>query len=103
MEKKNKKDGLNIELSEEIAEGSYSNLAIINHSPSEFVLDFSSLMPGLAKAKVNSRIILTPQHTKRLYKILGENIKKYESKSGEIKGGEIQKIPLDFGGPKAQA
>ena len=60
-------------------------------------------MPGLEKAKVNSRIILTPQHAKRLYNILGENVKKYESKSGEIKGGDVKKIPLDFGGPKAQA
>jgi len=102
MEEK-KKNQINVELKEDIASGTYSNLVIVNFSPSEFVLDFSSVMPGLAKAKVNSRIILTPQHTKRLYKILGENIKKFESKSGEIKGGEIQKIPLDFGGPKAQA
>ncbi|OUV56343.1 MAG: hypothetical protein CBC73_02455 [Flavobacteriales bacterium TMED113] len=101
MEKK--KNQINVELKEDVASGSYSNLVIVNFSATEFVLDFASVMPGLEKAKVNSRIILTPQHTKRLYNILGENIKKYESKSGEIKSGDIKKIPLDFGGPKAQA
>ena len=98
-----KKNQINVELKEDVASGSYSNLVIVNFSATEFVLDFASVMPGLEKAKVNSRIILTPQHTKRLYNILGENIKKYESKSGEIKSGDIKKIPLDFGGPKAQA
>lgn len=101
MEKK--KNQINVELKEDVASGSYSNLVIVNFSATEFVLDFASVMPGLEKAKVNSRIILTPQHTKRLYNILGENIKKYESKCGEIKSGDIKKIPLDFGGPKAQA
>ena len=62
------KKGLNIELTEEIAEGIYSNLAIINHSPSEFVIDFIKVMPGVPKAKVKSRIVLTPQHAKRLLK-----------------------------------
>ena len=98
-----KKNQINVELKEDVASGSYSNLVIVNFSATEFVLDFASVMPGLEKAKVNSRIILTPQHAKRLYNILGENIKKYESKSGEIKGGDVKKIPLDFGGPKAQA
>ena len=98
-----KKNQINVELKEDVASGSYSNLVIVNFSATEFVLDFASVMPGLEKAKVNSRIILTPQHTKRLHNILGENIKKYESKSGEIKSGDIKKIPLDFGGPKAQA
>ena len=101
MEEK-KKNQINVELKEDVASGVYSNLVIVNFSASEFVLDFSSVMPGLAKAKVNARIILTPQHAKRFNKILGENIKSYESKSGEIKGS-LQKIPLDFGGPKAQA
>ena len=67
MEEKNKKQQqINIELDEKIAEGIYSNLAIINHSASEFVLDFVSIMPGVPKAKVKSRIVLTPQHAKRL-------------------------------------
>ena len=77
MSKENKKEGLNIELPEEVAQGVYSNLAIINHSPSEFVVDFIQMMPGLPKAKVKSRIILTPQHAKRLMKALHDNISKF--------------------------
>ena len=79
MTQQKKKDGLNIELTEEVAQGAYSNLAIINHSPSEFVVDFIQMMPGVAKAKVKSRVILTPQHAKRLMKALVENIKKFEN------------------------
>ena len=104
MEEKNKKDGLNIELSEEIAEGSYSNLAIINHSPSEFVLDFIQMMPGVPKAKVKSRIILTPQHAKRLMKALNENVSKFEDQHGQIPELDQGKgVPINFGGPTAQA
>ena len=73
-EEKKQQEGLNIELSEEVAEGTYSNIAIINHSPSEFVIDFIQMMPGVPKAKVKSRIILTPQHAKRLMKALNNNI-----------------------------
>ena len=79
MSEENKKDGLNIELTEEVAEGTYSNLAIINHSPSEFVVDFIQMMPGIPKAKVKSRIILTPQHAKRLMKALADNVNKFEN------------------------
>ena len=104
MSEKKKKDGLNIELSEEIAEGSYSNLAIINHSPSEFVLDFIQMMLGVPKAKVKSRIILTPQHAKRLMKALVENISKFEDQNGEIKDIDPSAgLPINFGGPTAQA
>ena len=104
MEKNKKKEGLNIELSEEIAEGSYSNLAIINHSPSEFVLDFIQMMPGVPKAKVKSRIILTPQHAKRLMNALKENVSKFEDQNGEIKDLDPSKgVPINFGGPAAQA
>ena len=74
MENNNQEGQINIELDEKVAEGTYSNLAIINHSNTEFVLDFISLMPGVPKAKVKSRIILTPQHAKRLLKALNENI-----------------------------
>ena len=74
MDEQKKKEGINIELSEEVAEGSYSKLAIINHSASEFVLDFIQMMPGVPKAKVKSRIILTPQHAKRLMKALNDNV-----------------------------
>ena len=98
------KDGqLNIELSEEVAEGIYSNLAIINHSVSEFVLDFVAIMPGRPKAKVKSRIILTPQHAKRLVKALADNVKKFESVHGEIKDYDKKmSIPMNFG-PTGQA
>src|SRR5690606_22657061 len=93
---------INIELDEATAEGIYSNLAIINHSPSEFVLDFVCIMPGTPKAKVKSRIILTPQHAKRLLKAMGENIHRYEMANGEIKDTETPPIPLNFG-PTGQA
>ena len=96
---------LNIELSEEIAEGIYSNLAVITHSHSEFALDFIKVMPGVPKAKVKARIILTPQHAKRLMKALKDNISKYEAVNGNIKDtdGPSGALPLTFGGPTAQA
>ena len=104
MDEKKKKEGLNIELSEEIAQGNYSNLAIINHSPSEFVLDFIQMMPGVPKAKVKSRIILTPQHAKRLMKALADNITKFENQHGEIKDIDPSNgIPMNFGGPTPMA
>ena len=95
---------LNIELSEEIADGIYSNLAIITHSASEFVADFIKVMPGIPKAKVKSRIVLTPQHAKRLMKALKENITKFEAAHGHIEDSEAPNaIPMNFGGPTAQA
>jgi len=99
----NKNQQLDIELSEEIAEGIYSNLAIITHSQSEFVLDFIKLMPGVPKAKVKSRIVLTPQHAKRLAKALAENVQRFENAHGKIKDLEAGALPLSFGGPTAQA
>ena len=81
---KDQQEQINIELDESIAEGVYSNLAIINHSSSEFVLDFVSIMPGLPKAKVKSRIVLTPQHAKRLIKALADNVHRFELAHGEI-------------------
>jgi len=102
MEDKNKQNQINIELTEEMAEGIYSNLAIINHSVSEFVLDFVSVMPGAPKAKVKSRIILTPQHAKRLLKALADNINKFEAAHGEVKDYERTPIPMNFG-PTGQA
>ncbi len=97
-EQNQKNDGkLNIELDEKIAEGTYSNLAIINHSVSEFIVDFISMMPGTPKAKVKSRIILTPQHAKRLTKALADNVKKFEQAHGEIKDYEQPPIPINFG------
>ena len=98
---------LNIELSEEVAQGIYSNLAVITHSSSEFVVDFVRIMPGVPKANVKSRIILTPEHAKRLLLALQDNIKKYEAVNGTIKnvkpGNDSMMPPLSFGGPTAQA
>lgn len=76
---------INIELGEKEAEGIYSNLAIITHSPAEFVIDFTRVLPGVPKAKVLARIITTPQHAKLLLNALRENIEKYEKMFGEIK------------------
>jgi len=94
---------LNIEISEEVAEGNYANLAIITHSHSEFVIDFVNVMPGTPKSKVKSRIIFTPQHAKRFMKALTENITRFEAANGIIKDIEEIQIPLNFGGPTAQA
>jgi len=103
MEEQNENQ-LSIELSEEIAEGIYSNLAIITHSSSEFVLDFIRVMPGMPKAKVKSRIVLTPEHAKRLLTALEDNIEKFETANGRIK---IQQgppgFPINFGGTVGQA
>lgn len=102
-EKNNPKKGqINIELDEQVAQGTYSNLAIINHSVSEFVIDFVNIMPGTPKSKVKSRIILTPQHAKRLVKALNENVKRFENAHGEIKDYDQPNIPLNFG-PTGQA
>lgn len=97
------KNQINIELTEEVAGGIYSNLAIITHSPTEFVLDFVSMMPGAPKAKVKSRIVMTPQHAKRLYKALAENLSKYESNFGPIKEVTGEVMPPFTMSPKAQA
>jgi hypothetical protein len=94
---------LNIELSEEVAEGVYSNLAIITHSNAEFVIDFVRVMPGVPKAKVKSRVLVTPQHAKRLMRALADNIQKFEQTHGPIKDTELPSVPMNFGGPTAQA
>ena len=96
---------INIELSDEVAQGVYSNLAIITHSVSEFVVDFVRIMPGIPKAQVKSRIILTPEHAKRLLAAMQDNIAKFESVHGTIKDimGSAPVAPLIFGGPTAQA
>ena len=100
----NNQNKINIELSEEVAEGIYSNLAVISHSHSEFIVDFVKLMPGSPKAKVKSRIILTPEHAKRLQKALQENINKFEKMHGPIKdSGNEGFPPFSMGGPIAQA
>lgn len=108
MEEEKKGNQLNIELSEDVADGIYSNLAIITHSNAEFIVDFIRMMPGVPKAKVKSRIVLTPQHAKRLMGALGDNIAKYESIHGSIKETKENEpdggaFPMNFGGPTAQA
>jgi hypothetical protein len=103
-ENTNQQPSINIELSEEVAEGIYSNLAIISHSNSEFVVDFIRLMPNVPKAKVKARIILTPQHAKRLLYALKDNLHKYEMQFGKIEEPEHPQLPpMNFNTPPAQA
>ena len=99
---KAKENNINIELDESIAQGLYSNLVIVNHSPTEFVLDFINVMPGAPKAKVRSRIILTPEHTKKFINALGKNLDKFEKSFGKIKNFQKEVIPISFG-PKGEA
>ena len=100
----NKDQQLNIELSEEIAEGTYSNLAIITHSQSEFVVDFVQMMPGMPKAKVRSRVVMSPQNAKRLMRALAENIQKFEQANGVINDIDAPPFPpMNFGGTTNQA
>lgn len=104
QKKMDEENQINIELSEEIAEGVYANLAMIAHSNSEFVVDFIRLMPGVPKAKVKSRIILTPEHAQRLLFALQDNISKYEESFGEIRqSSEPVPFPMNFGGPIGEA
>ncbi|MEG1573105.1 MAG: DUF3467 domain-containing protein [Bacteroidales bacterium] len=105
MENNQNEQQINIELSAEVAEGVYSNLAIITHSQAEFVIDFIRMMPGVPKANVKSRIILTPQHAKRLMAALKDNIVKYEAKFGQVKEPEHpDAMKFSLGGiPSAEA
>ena len=102
---KQKKGQINIDLKEDIAQGIYSNLAVITHSSAEFVLDFVRVMPGVPKAEVKSRIILTPEHAKRFLNALKDNVEKYEKMHGPIRNSEGggPMMPMNFGGPTAQA
>src|SRR6186713_1725747 len=108
MAEENKKqqaeNQINIELTDDIAEGIYSNLAMIAHSNSEFVIDFIRLMPGVPKAKVKARVVVTPEHAKRLLLALQDNIRKYEASFGPIKRTEdMPKFPMNFGGTMGEA
>ena len=94
---------LNIELSEEMADGQYANLAIITHSMVEFVYDFINVMPNVPKARVKSRIIMHPIHAKRLMRALVDNVKKYESQYGTIQDQEQIAVPFNFGGQAGEA
>jgi len=88
---------LDIAIDEQVADGVYSNLAIINHSASEFIVDFITVMPGAPKARVKSRVILTPEHAKRFKKALADNIQRFENTHGTIETNEPPPIPLNFG------
>lgn len=90
-----KQPGIDVELDAEVAQGHYSNLAIISHSTSEFILDFAAILPGLPKAKVKSRIILTPEHAKRLLLSLQDNVARYETNVGRIDVHQHQ-APIGF-------
>ena len=102
MAEEKKKPQLSIELPEDVAEGIYSNLAVISHSHSEFVIDFLRLMPNVPKAKVKSRVVITPQHAKRLLQALSDNVTKYEQQHGPI-GESKDFFPMNFNTPTAQA
>ncbi|MBN3034397.1 MAG: DUF3467 domain-containing protein [Bacteroidales bacterium] len=103
MSEQPKKAQLNIELPDDVSQGVYSNMAIITHSHSEFIVDFLNMMPGVPKAKVKSRVILTPQHAKRLFRALKDNISKFESIHGEIQVPETESLPFNLGGPTPMA
>lgn len=94
----NKQFGLDLQLEDSVAQGHYSNLAIISHSTSEFIIDFATVLPGVPKAHVKSRIILTPEHAKRLLRSLQDNIVRYESSMGKIEIPSPQ--PVSETGPK---
>lgn len=97
----NQTNQINIELGEKEAEGIYSNLAIISHSSAEFVIDFTRILPGTPKAKVQARIVMTPIHAKMLSKALTDNIAKYEGQHGEIKTqGANEPVGFAPGSPK---
>jgi hypothetical protein len=107
MSDKKQSNQIDIQLKEDVAQGTYSNLAVITHSSSEFVVDFVRIMPGIPKADVKSRIILTPEHAKRLMLALQDNIRKFESLHGPIKvddnqGPQGTVMPMSFG-PTGQA
>jgi len=92
-----------IELPEEEASGTYSNLVMISHSPSEFILDFISVMPGRPKAKVEKRMVLSPDHAKRLLDALSENINPFENENGPISDDEKIDVPFNYRGPTPEA
>ncbi|MBQ6082725.1 MAG: DUF3467 domain-containing protein [Bacteroidales bacterium] len=99
----NNKKQLNIDLPESVADGVYSNLAIISHSPTEFVIDFAQIAPAMQKAKVRSRVIITPQNAKRLYRALADNLNKYEQNFGPIKDVNDTIAPFTMNGSAGEA
>ena len=106
MENKEKKvQQINIELDEKISSGEYANFVVVTHSPAEFVMDFIQVMPGMPKAKVRSRVVMSPHHVKRLLGALAENVQRFEKQHGPIQdhGQEDPGMPLPYMGPQGQA
>ncbi|MDH3246264.1 MAG: DUF3467 domain-containing protein [Saprospiraceae bacterium] len=104
MAEKKVQNQINIELPEDVSEGIYSNLAIISHSHSEFVIDFVRMVPNVPKAKVKARVILTPQHAKRLLRALNDNLQKFEKQFGTVEEPDVPSFPnMNFNTPPAQA
>ena len=100
----NQNPGIQIELKPEVAKGVYANLALITHSSSDFVLDFASILPGLPKPEINSRVIMAPEHAKRLLQALQSNIYNYEQTFGKIKmPNELERTIAPFNTPKGEA
>ena len=106
MEDNNNQQGFQLELRPEVAMGEYANLALITHSSSDFILDFARMLPGVPKPQVRSRVIMAPEHAKRLLMALQENIYKYEQQFGKIQIPQQQGQPRTispFGGDKGEA
>ena len=97
------KGQIEIDLPEEEASGTYSNLVMITHSASEFILDFITVMPGVPKAKVVKRMVVTPDHAKRLSNALAENVKKFEAEHGDITEKKSFDVPYNYRGPTPEA
>ncbi len=102
MSQENNRKELSVEIKPEIASGVYSNLAILTHSSSEFILDFARLLPGVPKAQVGSRIIMTPENAKKLYVALRDNLQKFENQHGDIKLDNKNQVVIPLGlGPNS--
>lgn len=103
-DKQQQQGQLQIELPQDVAQGEYANFAIITHSSSDFVLDFARVLPGVPKAQVRSRVILAPEHAKRLLGALQENIVRYEREFGPIRiPSQEPKTIAPFPGGKGEA
>ena len=104
MDEKNNQQGLQLELPQDVAQGEYVNFAIITHSSSDFVIDFARVLPGLPKAQVKSRVIMAPEHAKRLLAALQENVMRYEKEFGTIRiPSQDSKTIVPFDLPKGEA
>lgn len=103
MEKRDNENKIDIALNESVASGIYSNLQVVQHSPTEFIIDFVEIMPNVPKAQVKSRVILNPVHAKKLLHALQENIGRYELTFGQIKEDTVPNVPYSEINPMGQA